>query len=100
MGDRDGRFGSRVGHIGPEWDKSGNFLDQISVHLARASRVFLVETPSTSITPDARSRQPESAICAQNLIPDSVYYVLDTSKKSYSSDTLRLDNLRPPSPVG
>ena len=32
---RDGRFGSKVGQIGPKWDKSRAFLDQISVHLAR-----------------------------------------------------------------
>ena len=30
---RDGRFGSKVGQIGPKWDKSGAF--SISVHLAR-----------------------------------------------------------------
>ena len=32
---RDGRFGFKVGQIGPKWDKSGTFSDQISVHLAR-----------------------------------------------------------------
>ena len=31
---RDGRFGSKVGQIGPKWNKSGAFSDQISVHLA------------------------------------------------------------------
>ena len=31
---RDGRFGSKVGQIGPKWDKSGAFSDLISVHLA------------------------------------------------------------------
>ena len=31
---RDGRFGSKVGQIGPKWDKSRDFSDQISVHLA------------------------------------------------------------------
>ena len=31
-GDRDGRFGSKVGQIGPKWDKSGSISDQISVH--------------------------------------------------------------------
>ena len=30
----DGRFGYKVGQIGPKWDKSGAFSDQISVHLA------------------------------------------------------------------
>ena len=35
MSARDGRFGSKVGQIGPKWDKSGAFSDQISVHLAR-----------------------------------------------------------------
>ena len=34
-GSRDGRFGSKVGQIGPKWDKSGAFSDQISVHLAK-----------------------------------------------------------------
>ena len=32
---RDGRFGSKVGQIGPKWDKTGAFSYQISVHLAR-----------------------------------------------------------------
>ena len=31
---RDGRFGSKVGQIGPKWDKSEAFSDQIPVHLA------------------------------------------------------------------
>ena len=31
----DGRFGSKVGDIGPKWDKSDSFSVQISVHLAR-----------------------------------------------------------------
>ena len=35
---RDGRFGSKVGQIGPKWDKSGAFSDQISVHLARGAK--------------------------------------------------------------
>ena len=35
---RDGRFGSKVGQIGPKWDKSGAFSDQISVHLAREAK--------------------------------------------------------------
>ena len=34
----DGRFGSKVGQIGPKWDKSGAFSDQISVHLARGAK--------------------------------------------------------------
>ena len=29
---RDGRFGSKVGQIGPKLDNSGAFSDQISVH--------------------------------------------------------------------
>ena len=33
-GNRDGRFCSKLGHIGPKCDKSGAFSDQISVHLA------------------------------------------------------------------
>ena len=32
MWNRDGSFGSKVGQIGPKWDKSRAFLDQISVH--------------------------------------------------------------------
>ena len=35
VSNRDGRFCSNVGQIGPKWDKSGAFSDQISVHLAR-----------------------------------------------------------------
>ena len=38
LGSRDGRFGSKMGQIGPKWDKSGAFLDQISVHLARGAK--------------------------------------------------------------
>ena len=34
MTTRDGRFGSKVGQIGPKWDKSGAFSDQIFAHLA------------------------------------------------------------------
>ena len=37
-GARDARFGSKVGHIGPNWYKSGAFSDQISVHLARGAK--------------------------------------------------------------
>ena len=36
---RDGRFCSKVGQIGPKWDKSGAFSDQISVHLARGRQM-------------------------------------------------------------
>ena len=32
---RGGRFGFKVDQIGPKWDKSGAFSDQISVHLAQ-----------------------------------------------------------------
>ena len=35
---RDRRFGSKVGQIGPKWDKSGTFSDQISVQLARGAK--------------------------------------------------------------
>ena len=31
---KDGRFGSKVGQIGPKWDNSGAFSDQISAHFA------------------------------------------------------------------
>ena len=37
---RDGRFCSKVGQIGPKWDKSGTFSCQISVHLARPSQMY------------------------------------------------------------
>ena len=30
---RDGRFGSKVGQIGPKWDKSGAFSDHIRSNL-------------------------------------------------------------------
>ena len=33
-GSRNGRFGSKVGQIGPKWDKSGAFSDHILVNLA------------------------------------------------------------------
>ena len=36
---RDGRFVSKVGQIGPKWDKSGAFSDQISVHLAQGRQM-------------------------------------------------------------
>ena len=36
--DRDGSFGSKVGQIGPIWDKSGTFSDQISVHFGAAPK--------------------------------------------------------------
>ena len=32
--DRGGMFGSKMVQIGPKWEKSGAFSDQISVHLA------------------------------------------------------------------
>ena len=35
---RDGRFGSKVGQIAPKWDKSGDFSDPISVHLAHRAK--------------------------------------------------------------
>ena len=42
---RDARFGSKLGQVGPKWDKSGAFSDQISVHLAPLHS--LVETVRT-----------------------------------------------------
>ena len=35
------RFGPKVGHIYPKLDKSGNFSDQILVHLARRDKNVL-----------------------------------------------------------
>ena len=35
---REGRFGSKVGQIGPKLDKSGTFSDHISVHLAHRAK--------------------------------------------------------------
>ena len=35
------RFGTKVGQIGPNWDKSRTFSDEISVHLARSLLVGL-----------------------------------------------------------
>ena len=29
---KDDRFGPKVGQIGPKWDKSGKFSDQISIY--------------------------------------------------------------------
>ena len=36
---RDGRFGSKVGQIGPKWDKSESFSDQISVHFGSSTKI-------------------------------------------------------------
>ena len=36
---RDGRFGSKMGQIGPKWDKSGAISDQISVHLPQGRQM-------------------------------------------------------------
>ena len=36
---RDGKFGSKVGQIGPKWDKFGAFSDHISVQLARGQNL-------------------------------------------------------------
>ena len=38
---RDGRFGSKVGQIGPRGDRSGTFSDQISVHFRSLSQHVL-----------------------------------------------------------
>ena len=38
---RDGRFGSKVGQIGPKWDKSGTFSDQTSVHFSGRNGVMV-----------------------------------------------------------
>ena len=35
---RDCRFGSKVGEMGPKWESSGAFSDQISVPLARGAK--------------------------------------------------------------
>ena len=35
------RFGPKVGQIGPKWDKSGTFSDQISVHFGSPSQNVL-----------------------------------------------------------
>ena len=32
------RFGPKMGQIGPKWDKSGTFSDQISVHFGAAPK--------------------------------------------------------------
>ena len=37
-----GRFGSKVGQIGPKWDKSGAISDQFSVHLAPNPGLFQI----------------------------------------------------------
>ena len=50
----DGRFGSKVGQIGPKWDKSGAFSDQISVHLAQGAKyteIWSEEVPFGQIWP-------------------------------------------------
>ena len=37
----DGKFGPKVGQIGPKWDKSGTFPDQISVHFGSVRQNIL-----------------------------------------------------------
>ena len=39
--DRDVRFGHKVGQIGPKWDKSWTFSDQILVHFGSPSQNVL-----------------------------------------------------------
>ena len=39
---RDGRFGSKVGQIGPKWDKFGASSDQISMHLAHGPNLSIL----------------------------------------------------------
>ena len=34
------RFGPKVGQIGPKWDKSGKFSDQIQYMLARCAKMY------------------------------------------------------------
>ena len=34
-------FGPKMGQIGPKWDKSGTFSDQISVHFGTAAPKLL-----------------------------------------------------------
>ena len=36
---RGARFAYKVGQIGPKWEKSGAFSDQISVHFARGRQM-------------------------------------------------------------
>ena len=60
VSDRDGRFGSKVGQIGPKSDKSGAFSDQISVHLAHLVTIW----PSLLVA--ACSRLLESGRLYQN----------------------------------
>ena len=55
-GIREGRFGSKVGQIGPKWDKSGTFSDQISVHLAPMGPIWLTLEPNLPSL-DVRSHQ-------------------------------------------
>ena len=48
---KDCRFGSKVCQIGPKWDKSGAFSDQISVHLAtgaKCSEIWSEKAPDLS----------------------------------------------------
>ena len=45
----DAGFGSKVGQIGPKWDKSGAFSDQISVHVAPPLLVRLISNGANLI---------------------------------------------------
>ena len=40
LGIRDVRFGSKVAQIGPKWEKSGAFSDQIQYILARRAKMY------------------------------------------------------------
>ena len=40
VSETDAKFGTKVGQIGPKWDKSETFSDQISVHFGVSQNVL------------------------------------------------------------
>ena len=82
-GSRDGRFGSKVGQIGPKWDKSGFF--QIRFHCIwpnaqksdlKKPRTNLTHFGATPSTPVPGSQFPKDSLMLQ--------YVARLSTKSFS----------------
>ena len=50
MRDGGGRLGSKVGQIGPKWDKSGTYSDQILVQLARLAKGWIQGATGLSLS--------------------------------------------------
>ena len=67
---KDVRFWPEVGHIGPEWDKSGTFLDQISVHFGQKIVPFVANVTHFG----SKSSQTGNILTASsNIIPHLIF---------------------------